>query len=285
MTAPHRPPRASPTHVVLGAATAIALCTLALAACDSPQTPVTETASTTPTSASTQQGATPATSPFAIELTAAKAVSVDDYGELLRRYPAAQQRQIKVWYERYAPESMAFLSSAQWRWMQQHGYPTPDNVLRASAMTDVQLRELATHGDTTANFFYLGRLLDDYTQAKETLGAPSPHEARLRAELSASMQRALASGSAFSGYMYGPYYAALHGEKAAGVGRAAGLTWADSFGDGRAVSKYPMAAGFPGVSSARVAEVYFEMFAAAARINPYFLNARRGHGELLIPIQ
>jgi hypothetical protein len=178
------------------------------------------------------------------------------------------------------------MSRAQWQWMQQHDYPTPDDVLRASTMSKAELRDLATHGDTKANFFYLARLLDDYAQASKAFAAPSPNKTRLRTEMSASMNRALASGSAFAGHMYGGYYAALHGKKAVGVGTVAGIAWADNLGDSNALFLNPQAArGFPGVSAVKAAEAYFDMFAAAARLNPYFRSAYRGRGEPTIPMQ
>lgn len=291
MTLLHHAKKAGYSQATFRAAIAAVSCTLALTACHSPevsQATAANSASTASPANAPQLGTAPQGSPFAPNPAgaAARAAGADNYGKLLQRYPDAQKVKIKGWYASHAIHSMSFTSNAQWQWMQQHDYPTPDDVLLASRMTKAQLRDLAMHGDTKANFFYLARLLDDVAEAGGSSMLAGHKQTHVQAELTWSMDRALASGSAFAGYMFGNYYAALHGKAAAGVGMAAGLTWADSFGDSRAISNNQMAAmGFPGVSGVRAAEVYFDMFAAAARVNPYFLNARRGRGELFIPIQ
>lgn len=273
----------------LGALLVVALCTTILPACHPPQTPSTDAASSPAeplTAALAKHGITPRPSPFAFHsaTAAASAVSVTHFEELLQHYPLAQQRTIKAWYASHAADSMSFHTDAQWKWMQQRDYPTPDDVLRASTMTEVQLRILAMQGDTKANFFYLARLIDDYAQTDRSRPLLDQSKDRLRVEMSASMSRALASGSAFAGYMFGGYYAALHGKATADIGNAAGLAWVDSFGDSRPVfTNRQMALGFPGVSGVSVAEVYFDMFASAARLNPYFMNTYRGQGEALMP--
>lgn len=262
-----------------------------MAACQSPQAPqstVTKLSSEASTSATAQPGAAHQGSPFVTTSmgAAAAAAGAENYKDLLKRYPQTKQAQIKTWYAKHAAGSMTFTSNAQWQWMRQHDYPTPDDVLRASMMSEAQLRDLAAQGDTKANFFYLARLLDGYAQANKVSAAPSQNKTRLRAELSTSMYRALASGSAFAGYMFGDYYAALHSKNVAGVGVAAGLVWADSLGDSNAVLHSRQAAmSFPGVSGVQAAKAYFDMFSTAARINPYFQDARRGHGKPSIPIQ
>lgn len=226
------------------------------------------------------------TSPFAPTSASISASKANSYQELLRRFPEAHQELIKAWYASHAQDSMHFGSNAQWQWLQQHDYPTPDDVLQASVMTDAQLRELAANGDTKANFFYLARLLDDYTQANTASTTPTPHKAQLQSDLIASMDRALASGSSFAGYLFIPYYTALHGKQTTGVATAAGLMWADSFGDSNGLfHSRLMAFRFRGVSGVQTAEVYFDMFATAARANPYFKNTYRGRGELFMPVQ
>lgn len=290
-TLPPRAARYGHSYAPLRAAMVIAICTFALASCGSPQSPQSAAAqgkTAISTSTGTQSGATHQQLPFATApaSTAAVVAGADNYQDLLQRYPEAKKARIKAWFDEHAAGSMAFRSNAQWQWMQQHDYPTPDDVLRASTMSETQLRELAAQGDTKANFFYLTRLLEDYAQAGAAPVASSRDKPRLQTEMTASMDRALASGSAFAGYLFEGYYAALHGEQAGGIGKAAGLIWADSFGDSNAVFLNRQAAmNFPGVSGVRAAEVYFDMFAAAARANPYFLNAMRGKGELSIPLQ
>lgn len=215
---------------------------------------------------------------FSHAVTAMAMERADSFGALLARYPEAQRAQVKDWYAQHAAGSMAFTSNAQWQWMRQHDYPTPDDVLRATNMSDAQLRELAVQGDTKANFFYLARLLDDAAQ-------PSSDKARVEAEMKATMDRALASGSAFAGYMYGDYYAAIQGSNAHSVGMAAGLIWAFDAGDVRAEFAPETLMGFPGVPVARAAGAYFDMVAAAARANPYFLDIKRGRGNSSMPLQ
>lgn len=288
---PRRAAQCGHTCVPLRAVVAVAICTFALASCGSPQapqSPVTQGETATSASPSARSDTQHQNSPFAIPPagTAAAAAGARNYQDLLKHYSEAKQALIKAWFQKHAAGSMAFRSNAQWQWMQQHDYPTPDDVLRASTMPEAQLRELAIQGDTKADYFYLARLIDDYTQAGATPAASSHDKPRLQAEMTASMDRALASGSAFAGYLFGGYYAALHGEQAGDIGEAAGVIWADSFGDSNAVFLNQQATmNFPGVSGVRAAEVSFDMFAAAARANPYFLNARHGKGDLSIPLQ
>lgn len=273
-------------------AVAAILCVLA-SACHSPQDPHVSadvgSSSINPTSTSAQHPDASQSAPFVDKATTVISATVaSNYNDLLQQYSPAQQAIIKAWYARYAADSLDFDSSGQWQWMQQHGYPTPDDVLRAAMLSTAQLRNLAISGDTKANFFYLARLLEgeNNTQMSEVAGAPNQNKILLQSEMSASMNRALASGSAFAGYMFASYYMALHNGDAIDIGRAAGLTWADSFGDSRPVfTNRGMAMGFPGISGVRAAEVYFDMFATAARTNPYFLNARHGQGNLFIPIE
>lgn len=290
MILPRQAAKCSHSQAPFRVAIAVAICTFVVASCHSPQAPqlsVTGHKAATPASTRTQSSARLAHSPFAAKPagTAAVTAGANNYKELLKRYPQSKQKQIEGWYAKHANGSMTFTSNEQWQWMRQHDYPTPDDVLRALSMSESELRELAMQGDTKANFFYLVRLLHDYAQANKISNTPTLHTAGLREKINASMHRALASGSAFAGYLFGGYYATLHGEGKIGIGRAAGLTWVDSFGDGRPVYRFPMAAGFPGASGARVAEVYFDMFAAAARRKPYFLNEFRGRSTPLIPLR
>lgn len=259
----------------------------ALTGCHSPpdfQARTPERTSPASTQAPPQSAALRLPSPFDVTHAGHGTFPVESFTALLERYSESEQATIKSWYANYAPHAMSIKRDAQWQWMQQHDYPTPDDVLQASLLSDAQLRELAMHGDVKANFFYLARLLERVSQANAAAGALSDTRYALRTELIASMNRALGSGSAFAGYMYGAYFVALHGQAAAGVGAAAGLTWAHGCGDWNALfGNEQMLTGFPGVSGARVAEAYFDMTAAAARINPRFQDAYRGHGELSMP--
>lgn len=269
----------------------VLLFTAILAACHAPQPPQ-QTSAAAPSARPTTAGATrdalnPA-SPFAVAPTGAAAAMSDanNFNALIAKYPPAQQAQVKTWYQTHAVGATTFTSNAQWQWMRRHNYPTPDDILRASLMSDQQLRDLALRGDAKANFLYLARLADETTRIGGLAALPGRQQHRLKAELSASMDQALASGSAFAGYMFGDYYAALNGAEFAGTGRATGLIWADGFGDSNAIFHSPQALmGFPGVSGVRAAEVYFDMFAAAARVNPYFLNSGHIKGDLFIPSQ
>ncbi len=279
------------SHVPFLSEVAAVLCALALAACQSSQGPEVPAANPAPSASTTpamHAGVATHPSPFASKhaSSAAATAGAKNFDALLARYPQDQRKRINAWFHKHASDSMTFTSNAQWQWMQQHDYPTPDDVLKASRMSEAQLRKLAATGDTKANFFYLARMLDNLAQAGGLAALPGRKRAQVRAELTASMDLALASGSAFAGYLFGDYYAALHGSDARGVGTAAGLTWVSSMGDSNGpMHNRRMAMGFPGVSGPRAAEVYFDMFAAAARVNPYFLKTRSSKGELLMPVQ
>lgn len=223
-------------------------------------------------------------SPFAAKSAAVTAAPVGTYAALLQPFAPAQQTIITAWYASHAMESMNFRSDAQWRWMSAHDYPTADDVLRASAMTEAQLRNLAIHGDTKANFFYLAHLLDKLAQADGVATVPSQYKAELRAEAVASMDRALGSGSAFAGFMFGNYYARLHGYKMKALGDLCGLAWAGAAGDTRTPNLSSAQARLAGVSGMQAAELSFDMFRAATRSNPHFLNARHAYGEPIMPV-
>ena len=268
----------------------VLLFTVILAACHAPQPPqqTSAAAPSRPTAAGAPRDALSPASPFAVASKGASAAMSDanNFNVLIAQYPPAKQAQIKAWYQTHAVTATTFTSNAQWQWMRRHNYPTPDEILSASLMSDQQLRDLALRGDVKADFLYLARLVDETTRVGGLPALPGRQQRRLKAELSASMDRALASGSAFAGYMFGDYYAALNGAEFARIGRATGLIWADGFGDSNAVFHSPQALmGFPGVSGVRAAEVYFDMFAAAARVNPYFLNSGHAKGDLFTPLQ
>lgn len=268
------------------------LCALPVTACHSPPAPQSSAdrdgLPVSPTSGVAASPAGPAVSesPFAVAPygAAAAAAAVSDFGVLLARLPERRQAEVKAWYDDYAAGSMAFSSAEQWQWMRKLEYPAPDDVLRAARLSEARLRELALHGDIKANFLYLARLESEIARAGGLAALPIAEQARLRAELTESMGRALASGSPFAGYLFGGYYATLHGAEGAAVGSAAGLVWAAANGDTNAHLRNQRASmGFPGVSGVRTAEVYFDMVAAAARINPNFQFAMRTRDELLIP--
>lgn len=278
-------------HLALNAAIIAVACMVTLPACHAPQSaksPETDHAPTAQPAATSQLGTTTLKSPFTPILRGTTAVtvpSVRSFRDVISQYPASEKAQIIDWYALHAAGSMTFDSSAQWQWMQEHGYPTPGDVLRASSISDARLHELAIQGDTKANFFYLARLLDDDAQALASSTAIDPSRVLRHSELTASMDRALASGSAFAGYMFDNYYATLHGKNMANVGMAAGLSWVDTLGDPNGpFHSGQMAIGFPGVSGVHAAEVYFDMFATAARMNPAFMNTYGGRGESSMPV-
>lgn len=268
------------------------LCALAVAACHAPSAPQPSVEQDAMPLPSSSVPATPPTSsahlgsPFAVASydSAAALADVNDFNALIAPLPDVRRAEVTAWYKQYAADSMAFSSAAQWQWMRKLDYPAPDDVLRAASLSEARLRELALHGDIKANFFYLARLESEIARAGGLAALPIAEQTRLQGELTGSMDRALASGSPFAGYLFGGYYATLHGAEGAAVGSAAGLVWAAANGDTNAHLRNQRASmGFPGVSGVRTAEVYFDMVAAAARINPNFQFAMRRRDELLIP--
>lgn len=267
-----------------GLVTGAIVSALAIGACHAPQPPQTGLLQRASADDSAQRPVVRTESPF-VSRQPATTRDAASFMQLLEGYPEAQQTVIKTWYAKYAPAAMAFTSNAQWQWMQQRDYPTPDDVLRAAGMSDDELRELAIHGDLKADYFHLARLLDASAQRRNASMLPGQSGQDLEQEMTGSMNRALASGSAFAGYLYGAYYTSLHGDGSAQVGAACGFAWARSRGDARATFTNPgFSTGFAGASGVAAAENYYDMIAAAARINSNFLSAYRGRGDPLIPI-
>lgn len=94
---------------------------------------------------------------------------VSSLDELLERYTPEQQEQILSFYQgfgetideasRYATDNIfSFRTRKQLAWLVEAGFPTPDEVLLATELSDAELRRLAERGNFKAIGFYLSRL-------------------------------------------------------------------------------------------------------------------------------
>lgn len=94
---------------------------------------------------------------------------VSSLEELLERYTPEQQEQVLGFYRgfgetykmasRYAIDNIfSFRTRKQLAWLVEAGFPTPDEVLLAGELPDVELRRLAERGNFKAMGFYLSSL-------------------------------------------------------------------------------------------------------------------------------
>jgi hypothetical protein len=197
--------------------------------------------------------------------------------ELLSRYTPEQQAQIRGFYAEFGrggfnlteyavKDVFSFRTAEQLRWLITHGYPSPDDVLVASAMTDDELADLADNGNFKATAFYLGRLSTTASAAPPT-ELPRVWDAKKRAEFE---DRVLATGSAFGAYVMAKTAIA---EKKQGMALAAYL-YADRLGDGRGRDFAHHFGGTQNVDAREAVISYMALQARAGMYNPQLNDPR-----------
>lgn len=68
------------------------------------------------------------------------------------------------------PEAYAFKSAKQLRWMIEHGYPMPNEIIAANRMPMQELKQLAIAGNVKAAMLARERLMSEAIEASEQLG-------------------------------------------------------------------------------------------------------------------
>lgn len=126
--------------------------------------------------------------------------------ELLARYPEAQRAELQRFYASYGHAEgvsrysfsnvMEFKNEAQLDWLIRNGFPMPDEVLAAAAMSDSQLLDLAKAGNLKAGAFLLRRR----SEVRQRSGGDTASMSEL-VELDGIRNALVASGSPFAGYV------------------------------------------------------------------------------------
>ena len=153
-----------------------------------------------------------------LRLQASKAASPISSQELLGRLGERDREIVDFFYANFGGSAFAFNNAAELQWMTRQGFPMPEDIIKASRLTDTELERRLDEGDSKAGYF----LLDRY--ATRTNGMDSPKGRSLA-------ERVLVSGGAFSGYAYFNYYRNVRNCWSKAL---AGLLWANFQGDWRA---------------------------------------------------
>lgn len=195
----------------------------------------------------------------------------DDYQELLARYDHDERMLIESFYAEYGGSATAlgaprfqhafdFHNREQLAWLVANGYPTPDEILAADRMTDVELSNAAKSGSFKANVFYLARLQSQSIepgdkQMTDVLRAGSN-------EMGVAMQ-VFRSGSPFGAIAYSRWADSdRHPELA-----AASLSFARKLGDTRREFLDGYMTSHPNIDPATLASAY-ELILALTRRSP-----------------
>lgn len=172
----------------------------------------------------------------------AHAARAPDFEELLTAYDSVAAATLEEFNARYAG-AIAFRSAAEFAWMEEHGFPLPEEVLAAAEMSLGELRSLADGGNQSARFLYLDRTLQEVRELRQSYlrSGISPDALRDIPEygdalIRASYAKGLITGSdsPFAGYLMAEFSRAAFGNA---YGYMAGLLHASHLGDPRAYGK------------------------------------------------
>lgn len=160
------------------------------------------------------------------------------YSALMLTLSAKDQTRVRDWYKRSGAPAMDAATANQIAWMQARGYPMPQDIARATLMTDTALKAAASTDDITAKILYTSRLLDEF-EALIVTGISHNDDRRLHLviEIQQAMLRALASGSPYAGYLYAMKARLMYPDniESTSAAQLAGWVWASKFGDTRAI--------------------------------------------------
>lgn len=165
-----------------------------------------------------------------------------DFEELLTAYDSVAAATLEAFNARYAG-AIAFRSAGEFAWMEEHGFPLPEEILAATEMPLAELRKLADGGDQGARFLYLDRTLQAVRELRQSYlrSGISPDALRdipeyADALIRVSYAKGLITGSdsPFAGYLMAEFSRAAFGDS---YGYMAGLLHASHMGDPRAYGK------------------------------------------------
>lgn len=143
--------------------------------------------------------------------------------DAFRRLTPQQRDVVAKFYDQFGSTVFDFNTVSQHEWMMEHGYPMPEDVLAAQALSANQLLENYYAGDVKAGYFYVARRASAADAAEL-----NPQEVQ---QLDRVVREVLGAGSPFGGYVYYHYQMQVKRDPIAAF---AGLAWADTAGDSRA---------------------------------------------------
>ncbi len=170
------------------------------------------------------------------------AARAPDFEELLTAYDSVSAAMLEEFNARYTG-AIAFRDEAEFGWMEEQGFPLPEEILAAADMPLADLRTLADSGDPKAQFLYLDRTLQAVRELRQSYlrsgispdglkDIPEYGDALIRAAYAKSFLTE--SDSPFAGYLMAEFSRAAFGNP---YGYMAGLLHASHLGDPRAYGK------------------------------------------------
>lgn len=167
------------------------------------------------------------------------AVRAPDFNELLAEYDSASASTLQQFNERYSG-AIGFRTHGEFEWLSDHGFPLPEEILRAEQMPISDLRSLAETGYQKAQFLYLDRTLRRVRELRESYmrsGISPDGLSEIPEYADALGAAAYAKGfvtrsdSPFAGYLMAEFSLAAFGNP---YGYMAGMLYASDRGDARA---------------------------------------------------
>jgi|SRR5579884_19705 hypothetical protein len=197
-----------------------------------------------------------------------RAGTAASFQEWIGLYPEADQAAIRDFNAKHFGV-YSINSPQQIAWMAQNGYPMPEDLIAAKALTDEDLRRLAQGGNDKAGFLLRERDIETLRAALQTYAAQGntdsdfwlndPAAEKMRQDDDLYRQLLRQSNSPFKGYLQAQESLLTKDPLEADADVIAGLAWAMSLGDFRASQ---LMTNFEGNDSIRVA-----MFMAAAKVS------------------
>jgi hypothetical protein len=96
--------------------------------------------------------------------------NVDSLNAWLSRFAETDQHKLHQFSDRYYGVYNV-TSARQVRWMEERGYPLPEDVIAASSLTTDELKEKAKRGNDKVKMLLFDRLIDEYAEKRDAFVA------------------------------------------------------------------------------------------------------------------
>ncbi len=156
-----------------------------------------------------------------------------NFSDWLMLFPPNDRALIKSFADRY-PGAYKISSPKEIAWMARRGYPLPEDLIAAHAMSDADLRGLADQGNEKAGFLLYDRILSRVKGPLDKIDNSTPEGARADEAMAKEVVLLSKSKSPFKGYVEAANALRLSDDAQARVGLISGLIRAASLGDSRA---------------------------------------------------
>lgn len=93
-------------------------------------------------------------------------VRAESWDDLLNTFDSLARSELQEFNNRYH-DVIAFGSQDELDWLASNGYPLPEEILEAAALSLEALRKIAERGDEKAEFLYFDRLNEELRHARE----------------------------------------------------------------------------------------------------------------------